>query len=417
MKSKNDVRERLEKVKAIMDGRGLPHGLMSGAGGKRALRGVQIRETVFPRGHRHGGILLEELHRYEGRIFRYLGGHESYETFRPEKTVFVDTETTGLAGGAGTYVFLVGTGFFDERGFVVRQFLMPELSEEREMLSLVAEELHPFRSVITFNGMAFDMPLLHTRCIMQGMRPSWSWEHHLDLLPLSRRLWRGRFESCRLACLEERVLDFRREGDVPGHAIPALYVRFLREKRLSLLEPVLTHNALDIASLPALAVSACRLLERGEELALDEGWDFDAAGRVFAADSPELSLECFREALACDLPEHRREWISLAVGRALKSSRRWAEAVAVWEQLRREYPENHSCRTELAKYYEHKVKDIDAALEAAREALTIVRRQSESGRFLRPPLGRQNESEKRVRRLEEKKLRRGRGRAGGGGRE
>ena len=175
------------------------------------------------------------------------------------------------------------------------------------MLTLLAEELRPFRSIVTFNGRVFDLPLLQTRYIMKGIKADWGWDPHLDLLPVSRRLWRGHFESCRLGCLEEEVLGFFRGEDIPGYAIPPLYVRFLKEQRLSLLEPVLAHNRWDIASLAALAVSVCGIVESGAELSLEEGVDFESAAKVFAsADDDDLSLECYREAFTRELPDERR---------------------------------------------------------------------------------------------------------------
>lgn len=410
MKTDKSIQEKLREVRSLMDRKGLPHGIGGEAGVRKAvepLRGVHVREEVFPAGYRHGRVLLEDLHAFDGRIFGYLGGGKEYESFLPREAVFLDTETTGLAGGAGTYAFLVGIGFFDDRGFVVRQFLMPELSEEKEMLIMLAGELKPFRSVVTFNGRVFDLPLLETRYIMKGVRPGLSWEHHLDLLPVSRRLWRGHFESCRLGCLEERVLGFDRGEDIPGYAIPPLYVRFLKEQRMSLLEPVLSHNAWDVASLAALAVSAGRIVERGEDLSLEEGADFEAAARIFAAvDAGDLSLECFREAFSRDLPDERRLFTGRALGVELKSRGLLEEAAAVWEELRRDFAGDYLCRIELAKYREHRLKEFGGALEPATEALKIVRRLCSFREEGRVPLALESECGRRVDRLRDKRKRR-----------
>jgi len=401
MKKGRSVQEKLEEVRTLMDRKGLPRGMAPERKKRVPLTGVEVREEIFPSGYRHGDVLLDDLHRFDGRIFRYLG--EGCESFDPREAVFLDTETTGLAGGAGTYAFLVGVGFFDDRGFVVKQFLMPELAEEKEMLTLLADELRPFRSMVTFNGRVFDLPLLQTRYIMKGIKADWGWDPHLDLLPVSRRLWRGHFESCRLGCLEEEVLGFFRGEDIPGYAIPPLYVRFLREQRLSLLEPVLTHNRWDIASLAALAVSVCGIVESGEELSLEEGVDFESAAKVFAfADEEDLSLECYREAFTRELPEERRLSTGLALGRNLKSRGRLEEAAETWEALRRDFPRDRKCRIELAKYLEHREKDYGAALECAAEALGIVRRECLSRGSGPAPRSLEEECERRVERLKEK---------------
>ncbi len=399
-----DLQARIGRVREMMDRKGLPLGLRPEPRRRpEPLKGVVVRETVLPAGYRHGRIVLEDLHGYRGRFFRTLGGRDSLETFDPARAVFLDTETTGLAGGAGTYAFLVGIGWFEARGFVVRQLLMPEPGEEREMLLRLSDDLRDFSSVVTFNGAAFDLPLLQTRYLMQGLRPSWSWDHHLDLLPVARKLWRGRYENCRLVSLEEGVFDFRRRGDIPGHAIPALYVRFLREGRLSLLEPVLTHNVWDVASMAALAVSACRVLEGAEGGVLEEGWDFAAAGGAYASvDERELSLRYFGEALLRELPQEKRRAVGRNMARILKSEGRREEAVEVWELLRREFPEDCESRIELAKHYEHRSRDLEAAREAAREALRLARRESLRRGGDGEPTGRESDCERRLARIERK---------------
>jgi tetratricopeptide (TPR) repeat protein len=252
---------------------------------------------------------------------------------------------------------------------------------------------------------------------MKGLRADWDWEPHLDLLPVSRRLWRGHFESCRLGCLEEEVLGFYRENDIPGHAIPPLYVRFLRERRLSLLEPVISHNAWDVASLAALAVSVCRIVESGEDLNLEEGVDFESAARVFAAAEEEtLSLQCYREAFIRDLPPERRLAAGLSLAAALKSRGLPDEAAEIWKELRRDFPRERKCRIELAKYLEHRCGDFAAALECAGEAMKIVSRECLSRGGGRAPRSLEAECRRRVERLKGKVLREKRRRKTGKGR-
>lgn len=396
------MNDRLRKVRELMDSKGLPHGV---GGTKKARpaprRGVQVSETVYPPGYRHGDVVVDDLLAARGDLFRYLGAHDSFGDFNPAEAVYVDTETTGLAGGAGTFAFLVGAGFFSEKGFVVRQYFMPEPGDEREMLERLAEDLKPYPSVVTFNGARFDLPLLHTRFIMQGMRPSWRWRHHLDLLPLSRRLWRGRLESFRLARLEEEIVGFAREGDVPGAVIPSLYVRFLQEKRLSILAPVLTHNAWDIVSMAALSVEVCRIMEGVEDGSLEEGWDYAAAGRAFsAADEKDLSLEALLTALGHDMPGEMQQDVGQAAAALLKSAGRRDEASEIWSFLCREHPGDHRSRIELAMHLEHCVKDAAGALTAAREARDILRCLCTEGQ--RGPRSRLAECERRVKRLQKR---------------
>ncbi len=168
---------------------------------------------------------------------------------RWEDIVFLDTETTGLMGGTGTYVFLLGTAYIRDGELVLRQHLLHDLGAEAEFVSALREELAPFRACASYNGKCFDLPLLRTRFVM-ALRSDLSVdESHLDLLHPARRLWRDRFGSTSLRQLEDSVLDVVREDDIPGSLIPERFFRWLALRDQRLIEPVLNHNARDIVSL------------------------------------------------------------------------------------------------------------------------------------------------------------------------
>ena len=170
----------------------------------------------------------------------------------PAEWAFLDTETTGLAGGTGTCAFLVGVGRITPEGFRVRQFFMRDYCEEASLLDALARHLAPFRVLITYNGRTFDQPLLETRYRLNRSRPPFGKLEHLDLLYGARRLWKLRYETCRLVDLENQVLGFERQGDVPGALIPYLYFEYLRTGRAARLLPVFHHNATDILTLACL---------------------------------------------------------------------------------------------------------------------------------------------------------------------
>src|SRR5207302_806542 len=147
-----------------------------------------------------------------------------------ERPLFLDTETTGLAGGPGTYAFLVGAGWIEGDAFVVTQHFMRDLDEEPALLAALAPLLERAGGVVTFNGSGFDLPLLETRFVLARRR----WPAtlpHLDLLRPSRRVWTGCLDDCRLGTLERDVLGLSREEDVPGAVIPSLYFDWLRRRR------------------------------------------------------------------------------------------------------------------------------------------------------------------------------------------
>ena len=172
---------------------------------------------------------------------------------RWEDILFLDTETTGLSGGTGTYVFLLGTAHFEAGELVLRQHLLNDLGAERAFMGFIAGELDKFRACASYNGKCFDLPLLRSRFVMTIRTELSVDESHLDLLHPARRLWRGRFGSVTLRQIEESVLDDGRTDDIPGALIPERYFRYLRNGDATLVEPILRHNARDVVSLVRVA--------------------------------------------------------------------------------------------------------------------------------------------------------------------
>ena len=168
--------------------------------------------------------------------------------------VFWDTETTGL-GGPGTFVFLVGLGYLEDDAFVVRQHFIRSQDEEHAMLQAVADSLPQWPTMTTFNGVSFDLPLLRTRMKAHDIAMDVRDVLHCDLLYGARRLWQRRLPNCRLQTLEEHILDFKRQGDVPSAEVPGMYFNYLENGDLSSLEGVFHHNVLDIISLAGLMIA------------------------------------------------------------------------------------------------------------------------------------------------------------------
>ena len=187
----------------------------------------------------------------------------------PERLVYLDTETTGLAGGTGTCAFLIGIGTLEGTQFVVRQFFLRDYPEEKAILHALAEILGGFDGLVTYNGKTFDIPLLETRYALARQKSPFGRMLHLDALHPARRLWRLRLESCKLQDLESAVLGIEREGDIPGSEIPAIYFDYLREGDARGLQPVFHHNALDIMTLAAITVELARAIGDGGAGTLD----------------------------------------------------------------------------------------------------------------------------------------------------
>jgi uncharacterized protein YprB with RNaseH-like and TPR domain len=167
--------------------------------------------------------------------------------------LFLDTETTGLAGGTGTYVFLIGLAHIADGELILRQHLLKDLGAESEFVEHLKTQLEPFRACASYNGKTFDLPLLRTRFVMALRSELTVDESHLDLLHPARRLWKDRFGSTTLRQLEESVLDDARAPDIAGQFIPDAYFHYLRKREDAIIRPVLEHNARDVISLVRIA--------------------------------------------------------------------------------------------------------------------------------------------------------------------
>src|SRR5467141_2979764 len=175
----------------------------------------------------------------------------------PEKWLFLDTETTGLAGGTGTYAFLVGLAWWDAGGLQIEQFLMRDFTEEYSILHELAERAAERPVLVTFNGKSFDWPLLENRFTMTRSIAVPKLAAHLDLLHPARALWKLRLGSVRLVELERQVLDaprlgWQRDNDVSSALIPQFYFDYLRGGPAEPLAGVVRHNQMDLRGLAAL---------------------------------------------------------------------------------------------------------------------------------------------------------------------
>jgi hypothetical protein len=287
------------------------------------------------------------------------------------RLVFLDTETTGLAGGTGTCAFLIGIGNVEGMKFVVRQFFLRDYPEEKAMLEALAETLGACEGIVTFNGKTFDVPLLETRYALARMKSPLDRLVHFDALHPARRLWKLRLESCKLTDLEEAILGISREGDVPGSEIPAIYFDYLRSGDARGLQPVFYHNALDVVSLAALTVELARALDDGGAEALGSPLDLFSLSRILGtAGSKEKSISTCRQALAAGLPQQVESLALKHLAAELKRKRLHEAAVELWLELsRREPPLAVEALEELAIHYEHHLRDLRQALEFTLAAL------------------------------------------------
>lgn len=321
--------------------------------------------------YRHGSVGLRPTNTLHP--IAAWAGVEHITDYDLDTFAFVDIETTGMAGGSGTYAFLIGAGRFVGEHFRLAQFFMRDPIEEPAQLAALTEFLQPCQVIVTFNGKSFDVPLLNARYITQGETFPLLEAPHLDLLHLARRLWRDRLPSRALGSLERHILAAHRtEEDTPGWLIPTLYFNYLRDGDARPLKGVFYHNALDVLAMAALLNHIGQMLADPLTYPFDHALDVVAVGKLFEdLGQIDLAVQLFEVGLQRnDLPEESYWKTQHRLALIHRQRGDYAAARAVWEQAaagRQIY-----AHVELAKYYEHKQKDCEQAHHWTQAALALV---------------------------------------------
>ncbi len=311
-----------------------------------------------------GGLLGYADHRALSVVCRE--GADAFVDWDISRAAFVDTETTGLMGGAGTVAFLIGLGYVAEGRFVVEQFFMQDYDVEQEMLSRLCRRLDDFDYLVSFNGKCFDGPLIASRAVINRVRQPLDDMVQVDLLHAARRIYKRRLKRCNLQTLEREVLGHTREGDIDGALVPVLFFEYLRSGDFGPMELVMEHNRQDIVSLLTLLCRLCWAVSAPEELGFAQ--DIHSCGRLQERMGNLAEAErCYRLA-AQEGGEALRELSML-----LKRTGRVEEAAALWRRMAGEGGFGLLPHEELAKYCEHVTGDIDGALAEVDAALTWLR--------------------------------------------
>ena len=338
-----------------------------------------VVEQVLQIGSPYGSSLLQMNAPMDA--MSVWAGDTRLTSILPQCFAFLDTETTGLSGGTGTYAFLIGVGKFEGDHFYLAQFFMRDPSEEPAQLYALEEFLAPCQALVSYNGKAFDIPLLVTRFITHGWQIPFRDHAHIDLLHLSRRLWRDRLPSRTLGNVEAQILRASRtEQDVPGWMIPQMYFDYLRSGDAAPLRSVFYHNAMDVISLAVLLNHTANLLADPLQSEIEHGVDLIALARLHEdMGNVDLAITLYEHALQhLDAIEERMpETVYLQAFERLAGIHKRREnlesAMVLWEAAaQRRHIFSH---IELAKVYEHRLHDYAQAIFWTRAAIDLVNAQ------------------------------------------
>jgi uncharacterized protein YprB with RNaseH-like and TPR domain len=326
-----------------------------------------VIEEIYPPEYVHGHTRLHLESPLN--VVADWAGHPEISRCPPERFAYLDIETTGLSGGTGTYAFLIGVGRFEGAGFRLVQFFMRDPAEEPAQLLALEEFLAPCETLVTFNGKSFDVPILNTRYITQGWRSPLADISQVDLLHISRRLWRERLPSRTLGNIETFILGARRtQEDVPGWMIPDIFFTYLRDGDARPLKGIFYHNAQDVLALAALLNHIARLVEDPLEAPGVLDVELMGAARLFEdLGRQEDACRIYQRCLEYDLPDHLLGETVQRLSYLLKRRGEYDLAIRLWQQAaERQHIYAH---VELAKYYEHTARDFEEAARWTRLAL------------------------------------------------
>lgn len=283
-----------------------------------------------------------------------------------ESILFLDTETTGLAGGSGTVAFMIGLGWVEGNNFIVHQYFISQLNHEEGMLEYIADFAKNFSCLCSFNGKSYDVPLLNTRYVMNRLVPVFENFEHIDLLHQSRALWKFSLRNCKLKTLEEKLMDLHRDGDIPGELIPEVYFEYLESGIIDRIERVFFHNRFDIITMLGVLVL---IMESIGNISPEENPLNDyAKGRIFNKKNDiQRSIQHYENVLNSGVSISRRIVTMLELAAIYKKGKMEDKAIDLWQQTI-DIDYSFTAYVELAKYYEHKEKNIEKALEMSQKA-------------------------------------------------
>ncbi|MBH9967714.1 ribonuclease H-like domain-containing protein [Rossellomorea oryzaecorticis] len=331
-----------------------------------------VREKRYPLQYQHGKYKFQDLLKAVDAWQNFSGTHPlSCKGLSPGDLFFFDTETTGLGGGVGNTIFLLGHGRVEGDEVVVTQHFLPRPGSEIPLYHSFLKTVD-YNALVTYNGKAFDWPQVRTRhTLIKEHVPKLPSFGHFDLYHGSRRLFKHKMESVKLINVERKVLGFERVDDVPGYLAPMIYFDFIERKDPQGILRVMEHNELDILSLISLYTHLTfQLLEVSEDSTEQE--TFEAGRWLEYTGNADMAKERFEHIVNDREETHHDSIHHLAFH--YKKEKDFDKAASLWEGIVRKCPLRMKAVVleELAKIYEHKHRDYVSALKKCRELETVL---------------------------------------------
>jgi len=285
-----------------------------------------------------------------------------------ENLLFLDTETTGLAGGTGTFAFMVGIGRLSSGKFITTQYFMPGFGDESLMLEEIAGRIEHDDVLVTFNGKTFDIPLLETRYLINRLKNPFQMEH-IDLLHYARVIWRDTLDSCSLQSLERNILELHRFNDTPGYMIPQLYFDYIRRGTPDAMPGIFEHNVIDIESMHRILIRIADILDNPNSRHFDSPLEQLRVARYHRNKGRmQSALEFLCN--ATDTQDNRlRDRAHHEIAFIHKQKGDYQSAFECFSKVTSCPDLTVSASVEMAKHLEHRVKDYQGALELTMKAI------------------------------------------------
>jgi len=297
----------------------------------------------------------------------------------PSEIAYIDTETTGLSGGTGTYTFLVGVGTFQDDKFVLKQFFMRDPAEESAQLAALEAYLAPIQTLVSYNGKSFDLPRLHTRYRAHHWPPPLQNTSHIDLLHLVRRLWSNRLSSCTLGEIEHHILGVNRsDEDIPGWQIADIFYDYLQSKDPSPLSQIFYHNQIDILSMVILLRKITTILDKPTPGNVDHPLDLLSLGKFYGhVEEYDQAIHILEDAISHIQSQDEIYYEAIKeLSFLYKKQQQYESAMTYWEVAAD--AGDIDAHIELAKYCEHHLKAFQDAVHWTLSAMSKLEEKSHS---------------------------------------